>query len=81
MRLFGISNHGLLAIAVLVAILWGCIFAERAIIRQAREETLMFLRSRGATPVKQEMRRRPPSTPVASRLAVPAVLVQADLEV
>src|ERR1700739_3949044 len=58
MRLTGISNHGLLVIAALVMILWGCIFAERAITRQAREETLLFLRSRGTaplnTPVKEQ---------------------------
>jgi hypothetical protein len=48
MRLTGISNHGLAVIAVLVAILWGCIVVERTIRREARDETLWMLRSNGA---------------------------------
>jgi hypothetical protein len=62
MRLTGISNQGLAVIAILVAILWGCILAERTIRRQAREETLLFLRSNSvAVPA------RTPAPPVKSR--------------
>jgi hypothetical protein len=48
MRLTGISNRGLLVIALLVMCLWGIIFAERAIVRQAQREHLEFFRSRPA---------------------------------
>jgi hypothetical protein len=47
MRLTGISNRGLAVIAVLVAVLWGCIVAEKVIRRQAWEETVILLRSPG----------------------------------
>jgi hypothetical protein len=49
MRLTGISNRGLLVITLLVICLWGIIFAERAIVRQAQREHLEFFRSRPAT--------------------------------
>jgi hypothetical protein len=52
MTLTGLSNRGLLLIAMLVAILWGCIFAERAIVNNARRETETLLRSRGRVPVQ-----------------------------
>ena len=39
MPLFGISNRGLLLITFLVALLWGCILAERAIVSEARQAT------------------------------------------
>ena len=45
MPLTGISNRGLMLIAALVAILWGCLIAERAIVRQASQETDQVLRS------------------------------------
>jgi hypothetical protein len=58
--LTGISNRGLLLITVLVAILWGCIFAERTIVNEARRETMMVLRSSGqAVPVHYEERPQP----------------------
>lgn len=74
-RLTGISNHGLAVIALLVAVLWGCILTERTIRRQAREETLLMLRSnRGALPARAPA---PPAKPrPKNRLAV-----QADLKV
>jgi hypothetical protein len=46
MRLMGISNRGLLVITLLVMCLWGIIFAERAIVRQAQREHQEFFRSR-----------------------------------
>ncbi len=58
----GISNRGLLVIASLVAILWGSIFVERAIIQQARRETELLLRSREPVRVKyRNQRPRPPT--------------------
>ena len=38
MKLFGISNHGLAAIGLLVMALWGVIFMERSLSRQAQED-------------------------------------------
>ena len=76
MRVTGISNQGLAIIALLVAVLWGCILTERTIRRQAREETLIMLRSNPGTtlPTKAPA---PPSKPrPKSRLAV-----QTDLKV
>ena len=75
-RVTGISNQGLAIIALLVAVLWGCILTERTIRRQAREETLIMLRSNPGTtlPTKSPA---PPSKPrLQSRSAV-----QADLKV
>ena len=45
MKLTGISNRGLMVIGLLVVFLWGIIFAERAIVRQAQREHHEFLRS------------------------------------
>lgn len=67
MTLTGISNRGLLLIALLVAVLWGCIVAERAIINQARRETEMFLHSRPVVPVKYEVPARRPWSPATMR--------------
>ncbi|HYM11688.1 MAG TPA: hypothetical protein VEU62_13215 [Bryobacterales bacterium] len=67
MTLTGISNRGLLVIALLVAVLWGCIVAEHAIISQARRETELFLRSRPVVPVKYERPSRRPGSPAAIR--------------
>lgn len=70
MTLTGISNRGLLLITVLVAMLWGCIFAERAIVNEARRETMMLLRSRGPVPVRYEQRDQ--KRPRVSRVPVRA---------
>ena len=75
-RVTGTSNQGLAIIALLVAVLWGCVLTERNIRRQAREETLLMLRSNPGTalPTKSPA---PPSKPrLKSRSAV-----QADLKV
>jgi hypothetical protein len=49
MKLTGISNRGLMVIGLLVVFLWGIIFAERAIVRQAQREHDQFMRSLPAT--------------------------------
>jgi hypothetical protein len=75
MRLTGISNQGLAVIAVLVAILWGCILVERTIRRDARDQTLWMLRSNGV--VKPIQTPAPPAKPkLKNRLAT-----QGDLKV
>ncbi len=79
-RVTGISNQGLAIIALLVAVLWGCILTERTIRRQARDETLIMLRSnlrsgRGTTlPAKAPA---PPSKPQPKSRST----VQTDLKV
>ena len=67
MPLTGISNRGMALIAVLVAILWGCIFAERAIVRRAYEETQDVLRSQPEVRVRQQR----PAVPPPQRVQVP----------
>ncbi len=74
MTLTGISNRGLLVITVLVAILWGCILAERAIVRHAREETELFLRFHGSVPVKEQRVKQTPPARVALFSRAPAPL-------
>ena len=44
MALAKITRHGLVSIAVLVAILWGCILGERYLLRNSRIETYRALR-------------------------------------
>ncbi len=45
MRTIGISNQGLTVIALLVFVLWGVIFAERALVAQARRDYEHFRRT------------------------------------
>ncbi len=75
MRLTGISNFGLAVIAALVAILWGCILAERSIRRHAWEETVIMLRSNGVVPT------RAPAPPPPSKRRSGKSSVQRDLKV
>jgi len=44
MALAKITRQGLISIALLVAILWGCILAERSLSRNARLDTYRALR-------------------------------------
>jgi hypothetical protein len=44
MAIAKITREGLVAIAVLVAILWGCILAERILTRNATMETYRVMR-------------------------------------
>lgn len=64
MTLTGISNRGLLVIAFLVTILWGCIVVEHAIINEARRQTVEQLRSRQLVPARYENRDRPRLLPL-----------------
>ena len=66
MTLTGISNRGLLLIALLVGVLWGCILAERAIVSRARQETMLLLRLRNPVPVKYQ-KKKPPLYPAPLR--------------
>ena len=44
MAFAAITRQGLVTIAVLVAILWGCVFAERRLSRNSKLETYRALR-------------------------------------
>ena len=70
MRTIGISNQGLTFIALLVFVLWGVIFAERALVAQARRDYEHFRRTQPIQAPSHE-----PSTPVAMPdiLETPAV--------
>jgi hypothetical protein len=74
MPLTGISNHGLAVIAILVAILWGCILTERVIRRRAREETRILLRMQSSRSVPSRApapsTKRLPRSPMAAASAV-----------
>ena len=76
MALAKITRPGLVAIAVLVAILWGCIITERYLLRDSKMETYRALRNirylkfkRRVEPASQPVH---PSAPPAS-LAGPIV--------
>ena len=75
-RVTGISNQGLAIIALLVAVLWGCILTERTIRRQAREETLLMLRSNPGTTLPTKAPGPPSKPQLKSRSTV-----QGDLKV
>jgi hypothetical protein len=60
MNLFTISNRGLLVIAVLVAVLWGVIFAERAIKLQAQRDYQELMELVSPRPVHTEQETKPP---------------------
>jgi hypothetical protein len=60
MNLFTISNRGLLVIAVLVAVLWGVIFAERAIKLQAQRDYQELMELVSPRPVQTEQEAKPP---------------------
>ena len=44
MTLFRITRLGLGSIAILVAVLWGCLFTEGALVRQSQMETYRAMR-------------------------------------
>jgi len=71
MPILKITSHGLRTIAVLVAILWGAIALENAMIRHARQDTTRALER------LREMRRKreavPASFPRDPRPARPSV--------
>jgi hypothetical protein len=70
MALARITRPGLVSIAVLVAILWGCIFMERHLLRNSKMETYRALRDirylkfkRRVEPTSQPAPRAVPSGP------------------
>jgi hypothetical protein len=64
MRVFAISNRGLIVIAVLVAVLWGLIYAERALTVQAQQDYIELLRAPAANPADAEsIRSKPTAAP------------------
>jgi len=71
MPILKITRHGLRTIAVLVAILWGAIALENAMIRHARQDTTRALER------LRDMRRKretvPASFPLGARPARPTV--------
>jgi hypothetical protein len=52
MRVFAISNRGLIVIGILVAVLWGLIYTERALTLRAQQDYLEVMRSLTISPVK-----------------------------
>ena len=62
MALARITRPGLVSIAVLVAILWGCIFMERHLLRNSKMETYRALRD--IRYLKFKRRVEPASQPV-----------------
>ena len=63
MRIFAISNRGLIVIGILVAVLWSLICAERALTLRAQQDYLEVMRSLTTTPVKTEPNRNKPAFP------------------
>ena len=64
MALATITREGLISIAVLVAILWGCVFAERRLSRDSRLETYRSLRDMRYLKFKRNV--EPTSAPKAN---------------
>ncbi len=52
MRIFAISNRGLVVIGILVAVLWGLIYTERSLTYRAQQDYLEVMRSLTVAPVK-----------------------------
>jgi hypothetical protein len=52
MRVFAISNRGLLVIGMLVAVLWGLIYTERSLTLRAQRDYLEVMRSLTVAPDK-----------------------------
>lgn len=52
MRVFAISNRGLIVIGILVAVLWGLIYTERALSLRAQQDYLEVMRSLTVAPAK-----------------------------
>ena len=68
MALARITRPGLVSIAVLVAVLWGCVFMERHLLRNSKMETYRALRDmrylkfkRRVEPASQPLRPTVPS--------------------
>jgi hypothetical protein len=52
MRVFAISNRGLMVIGILVAVLWGLIYTEHTLTLRAQQDYLEVMRSLTVTPEK-----------------------------
>lgn len=61
MKIFGITNRGLVVIALLVAFLWGVILTEHAMLRSAQRDHENFMR--GIEPLPAVTRPAPYETP------------------
>lgn len=65
MKIFSISNRGLIVIAFLVAVLWGLIYTERSLTLRAQRDYQEVMRSLTVTPAKaQPIPARKPVFPV-----------------
>jgi hypothetical protein len=64
MRVFAISNRGLIVIGILVAVLWGLIYAERVLTVQAQQDYIEMFRAPAGNPAGAESI---PAKPAASR--------------
>jgi hypothetical protein len=58
MKIAAITREGLAAIAVLVALLWGCLGGERLYVRQANRNLENVILKRTAAPMKRFWRAR-----------------------
>ena len=63
MKLFGISNIGITVIALLVAFLWGVIYAERTLTYQAERDYIELRRSLAPSPAQTQPARAPIAFP------------------
>ena len=71
MALAKITRQGLISIAILVAILWGCVLTERRISRNAKMETYRALRDMRYLKFKRRV--EPAAQPPATTPAPPSV--------
>ena len=71
MALATITRQGLVTIAVLVAILWGCLFAERRLSRNSKMETYRALREMRYLKLKRHV--EPASHPLPASNPTPSI--------
>jgi len=71
MALATITRQGLVSIAILVAILWGCVFAERRLTRSSRMETYRALRDIRYLKLKRHI--QPAATPMPASNPAPSI--------
>lgn len=71
MKIFGITNRGLVVITLLVAFLWGVILTEHAMLRSAQRDHDNFMR--GLEPVPAATRPAPYEAPLLDQRAASQV--------
>ena len=71
MKIFGITNRGLVVITLLVAFLWGVILSEHAMLRSAQRDHENFMR--GLQPVPAATRPAPSEAPRVDQRAASLV--------